>query len=104
MPAPKRANTVAATWAARDAARRRALEDAAAMLRSAGGEAVLPFAMSQDAQHAWQLETRSAGETSHSAWKYDSHAGKSIWYTFDGAAIRAAELEERPGVDVRMTN
>lgn len=104
MPAPKRANTTPATWAAKDAAQRRALEEAAALLRSAGGEVVLPFAMAQDAQHACRLEIRPAGETSHAAWKYDSRAGEPIWYTFDGAAVRLAELSERPGIDVRMTD
>lgn len=104
MPAPKRPNNTAATWAAKDVARRRALEEAAALLRSAGGEVILPFAMAQDAQHAWRLEVRPAGETSHSAWKYDSQAGKPIWYTFDGAAVRLKELEWRPGIDVRMTD
>jgi hypothetical protein len=102
VPAPKNPNTVNATHAARDANRRRKIEEAAATIRSAGGDAVLPFAMVASVTHAWRLAVRPHGEASQLAWKFDSHANQPIWYTFGGAAVRLAELEARKGIEARM--
>lgn len=101
MPAPKRANTVAATWAARDATLRRGLVAAADKLRAAGGEVVLPFAWGCTDQHSFRIESRSAGERD---WKADAfRGGEPIWYTPAAAALRLYELESR-GLQARTVS
>lgn len=92
MPAPKRANTVNATYAARDASRRRRLEEAAAKLRAAGGEVVLPYAWERGGNHIFQIEIQVDG-----TWTLDRCGDKknAPWFTLGGAALRQAELDSR---------
>ena len=94
MPAPKRANTAAATRAAAVAARRRKLEAAAKLIRDAGGTATLPGDRSEKSWNVavdWLLNSR------HTA---DPDIQDAFWALADGV-ITEDEVESLGTEEIR---